>query len=96
VKTWSSLRSPDLDSSIPESWINWLDDKEMLPAAFPAARILRYGYRSDWFGEAALDTRAATIAGSLLDELQSSRKDCSNRPLLFIAHSFGGLILMKV
>ena len=68
----------------------------MLPAAFSAARILRYGYRSDWFGEAALDTRAATIAESLLDELQSSREDCSNRPLLFIAHSFGGLILMKV
>jgi alpha-beta hydrolase superfamily lysophospholipase len=68
----------------------------MLPAAFPAARILGYGYRSDWFGEAALNTRAATIAEGLLDELQTARKDAPARPLIFVAHSFGGLVLMKV
>ena len=68
----------------------------MLPAAFPTARILSYGYRSDWFGEAALNTRAATIAEGLLDELRTARKDAPLRPLIFIAHSFGGLVLLKV
>jgi hypothetical protein len=68
----------------------------MLPAAFPAARILRYGYRSDWFGEAGLNNRAATIAEGLLDELHTARKDASLRPLIFVAHSFGGLVLLKV
>ena len=96
METWSTLRGPDLDRRNPASWINWLDDEEMLPAAFPTARILSYGYRSDWFGEAALNTRAATIAEGLLDELRTARKDAPLRPLIFIAHSFGGLVLLKV
>lgn len=96
METWSTLRGPDLDRRNPANWINWLDDEEMLPAAFPAARILSYGYRSDWFGEAALNTRAATIAEGLLDELGTARKDAPLRPLIFVAHSFGGLVLLKV
>jgi len=96
VQTWSTLRDPGLDREDPANWIDWLDDEEMLPAAFPTARILRYGYRSDWFGEAALNTRATTIAEGLLDELRTARKDVPLRPLIFIAHSFGGLVLLKV
>lgn len=96
ANTWSTLRSSNLDRKDPTSWTNWLDDNEMLPAAFPKARILRFGYRSDWFGEAAIKTRAASIAEGLLAELQSARKDDPDRPLIFVAHSFGGLILLKV
>jgi hypothetical protein len=68
----------------------------MLPAVLPTARILRYGYLSEWFGENALSTRAANIAGRLLEELQSSRSDALDRPLIFIAHSFGGLVVVRV
>ena len=96
VYTWGVLRSPELDVKRQANWINWLEDKEMLPLEFPAARILRYGYPSDWFGEHAVKTRAATIAESLLDELNDIRTDNTNRPLIFIAHSFGGLVLLKV
>jgi hypothetical protein len=68
----------------------------MLPAVLPAARILRYGYLSEWFGENALRTRAASIAERLLDELQAYRRDNVDRPLIFIAHSFGGWVVIKV
>jgi predicted alpha/beta hydrolase family esterase len=96
VDTWGALRSPGLDVKKQANWINWLADKEMLPAQFPAARIFRYGYPSDWFGEHAVKTRAATIAEGLLDELNDNRVDHTDRPLIFIAHSFGGLVLVKV
>ena len=35
-------------------WINWLAEKSMLPTAAPQARIMRYGYQSQWFGEVAM------------------------------------------
>ena len=68
----------------------------MLPAEFPTARIFRYGYPSDWYGEHAVKTRAATIAEGLLDELNDIREEHTKRPIIFIAHSFGGLVLVKV
>jgi pimeloyl-ACP methyl ester carboxylesterase len=78
------------------NWINWLEDKEMLPAEFPTARVFRYGYPSDWFGEHAVKTRAASIAEDLLDQLNDIRRENTDRRLIFIAHSFGGLVLLKV
>jgi predicted alpha/beta hydrolase family esterase len=96
VDTWGALRSPGLDVKEQANWINWLEDRQMLPAEFPAARIFRYGYPSDWFGEYAVKTRAATIAAGLLDELNEMRMEHTDRPIIFIAHSFGGLVLVKV
>jgi alpha-beta hydrolase superfamily lysophospholipase len=68
----------------------------MLPAVLPSARILRYGYLSEWFGESALKTRAASIGERLLEELKTVRSDVPDRPLIFIGHSFGGLVVLKV
>ena len=96
MDTWGALRSPGLDVKEQANWINWLEDKQMLPAEFPTARIFRYGYPSDWFGEHAVKTRAATIAEGLLDELNDIREEHTKRPIIFIAHSFGGLLLVKV
>ncbi|KAF2022640.1 hypothetical protein EK21DRAFT_13606, partial [Setomelanomma holmii] len=76
-------------------WVNWLDEADMLPAVTPHARIMRYGYQSQWFGEGAMRQKASTVAQRLLLALRRRREDCPFRPLLFIAHCFGGLVVLK-
>jgi pimeloyl-ACP methyl ester carboxylesterase len=94
--TWSTLINPSRDPRNPASFVNWLDNEEMLPAVLPNARVLRYGYLSEWFGENALRTRAASIGARLLDELESMRLEATDRPLILVGHSFGGLVIVKV
>ncbi|KAL1979484.1 hypothetical protein VTN96DRAFT_5710 [Rasamsonia emersonii] len=82
----------------------------MLPAVVPRARITRYGYDSRWFGEEAVKTKASDISRPDRFErgnrhfipLQDSAKIKSpgritsqHRPLILIAHSFGGLVVLK-
>jgi predicted alpha/beta-fold hydrolase len=89
-----------LGGSPSRSWINneastlWLRD--FLQADFPTARVMSYGYKTD----TALLTHPeglSQLANDLLDNLLASRLDmASQRPIIFIAYSFGGLILKKV
>ncbi|KAH8728360.1 hypothetical protein GQ44DRAFT_824189 [Phaeosphaeriaceae sp. PMI808] len=76
-------------------WFNWLEEESMLPAVAPNARIMRYGYQSQWFGKEAMQQSASTVAERLLRALKRKRKDISFRPLLFVAHCFGGLVVLK-
>lgn len=76
-------------------WVNWLQDEDMLPAVAPNARIMRYGYQSQWFGEGAMRQKASTVAQRLLLALRRKREEYPFRPLLFIAHCFGGLVVLK-
>jgi hypothetical protein len=95
------------------TYVNWLKDETMLPAVVPTARIMRYGYYSQWFGEGAIKTRCAEISQRLLLALRRNREvssfpddwwhctdydiqDFQLRPLILIAHSFGGLVVLKV
>ena len=56
------------------SGVNWLEDRRMLPQELPSARILRFGYDSQWFGDSAIRQRLSAVAESLLYTLQSERK----------------------
>ncbi|KAF2008821.1 WD40 repeat-like protein [Aaosphaeria arxii CBS 175.79] len=76
-------------------WVNWLEEGNMLPAIAPNARIMRYGYRSQWFGKEAMQQSASTVAERLLIALKRKRKGVSSRSLLFVAHCFGGLVVLK-
>ncbi|KAF2732461.1 hypothetical protein EJ04DRAFT_335557 [Polyplosphaeria fusca] len=76
-------------------WVNWLEAEDMLPAVAPSARIMRYGYQSQWFGEGAMRQRVSTVAERLLLALRREREEYPFRPLLFIAHCFGGLVVLK-
>ncbi|KAH7119982.1 hypothetical protein B0J11DRAFT_401163, partial [Dendryphion nanum] len=67
----------------------------MLPAVVPHARIMRYGYQSQWFGEGAMRQRVSQVAQRLLLALKRNRKEFPFRPVLFIAHCFGGLVVIK-
>ncbi|KAK7177812.1 NB-ARC and TPR domain protein [Paraphaeosphaeria sporulosa] len=76
-------------------WANWLEEESMLPVVAPNARVMRYGYQSQWFGKEAMQQSASTVADRLLRALKRKREDISFRPLLFVAHCFGGLVVVK-
>lgn len=70
-----------VDADTPEERVvNWLGDHQMLPAVVPLARIMRYGYQSQWFGEETIGLKASTVAQRLLLSLQRERKVCGRLP----------------
>ncbi|ETS85342.1 hypothetical protein PFICI_03367 [Pestalotiopsis fici W106-1] len=80
-----------------EEKINWLTHSSMLPKAVPNARIMRFGYESGWYGTAKdqpKQTYISDVAEMLLKQLELHRRD-TTRPIIFIAHSYGGLVLMQ-
>lgn len=71
----------------------WLRD--FLPHKTPNCRIFLFGYNSN----AALSTSTAGVqdqAETLFSRLIWERKDAPERPLIFICHSLGGLIVKRV
>ena len=50
--------------------VNWLEHRDMLPHAIPRARIMRFGYDSQWFGEDPIKQRLSTVAEELLSCLR--------------------------
>jgi hypothetical protein len=86
---------PDITWKERTSGINWLSDEKMLPSATPHARILRFGYDSLWMGKTPIRTSLSTIAYKLLLALSMSRMENLRRPLIFIGHCFGGLVIQR-
>lgn len=75
--------------------VHWLKDPEMLPAIVPNARIMVYSYESRWHANAP-KTRLHLCGKDLIDTLHSFRNDVPDRPILFIGHSLGGLVIQYV
>ncbi|KAH4194133.1 hypothetical protein HBI44_148440 [Parastagonospora nodorum] len=86
---------PDITWTEHSTRINWLSEDTMLPSATPQARILRFGYDSLWMGKTAIRTSLSTIAYKLLLTLCQSRMEHFKRPLLFVGHCFGGLVIQR-
>ena len=71
----------------------WLRD--FLPRQLPEARILLFGYNSN----VVLNTSTAGVheqATNLLNRVMLRRKNATERPIIFVAHSLGGIIVKKV
>ncbi|ETS86336.1 hypothetical protein PFICI_00164 [Pestalotiopsis fici W106-1] len=79
----------------PDTKVNWLSDPTMLPDALPKARILTYNYVSYWYGDDAVKQKVDTVAGKMLNALDGKRTTCAQRPILFIGHCFGGLVIQE-
>jgi hypothetical protein len=62
---------------IGDPYINWLADERLLPALAEEARIMRYGYKSTWFGKEQVQAQVSTVARRLLYALADTR--CSDR-----------------
>ncbi|ERF72769.1 hypothetical protein EPUS_09197 [Endocarpon pusillum Z07020] len=71
----------------------WLQD--FLPTRLPDARIFLFGYNSN----VAIETSTAGVneqAENMLNRLSFERKNVpSQRPIIFIAHSLGGIIVKR-
>ena len=81
----------------------WTDDngalwlRDFLPSQLPPARIMSYGYNSRTaFSKAVTDINdeAAMLLDRLVGERQS--KGQKTRPIIFVSHSLGGIIVKKV
>ncbi|OAQ61390.1 ankyrin repeat domain-containing protein [Pochonia chlamydosporia 170] len=70
----------------------WLRD--FLPKQLPNARVMLFGYNSN----VAFETSISGVreqASNLLNRLQLKRRDAANRPIVFIAHSLGGIVVKQ-
>jgi pimeloyl-ACP methyl ester carboxylesterase len=74
--------------------VNWLKDADMLQSKIPNARILAFNYDSTWLSDAPR-TRVELCGEDLIQSLHGLRQE-SDRPIIFIAHSFGGLVVQDV
>jgi len=91
---------PGLGSDMTHTWmsktgVHWLKDDNMLQKVVPNARILVFGYRSQWVGRDAVQTRISAVSDDLLHAIKVDRGKSNKRPILFVGHSLGGLVIAK-
>ncbi|KAG8846226.1 hypothetical protein FRB91_001059, partial [Serendipita sp. 411] len=89
-----------LDGHREQSWTAddgtmWLRD--LLPEDIPNARILSYGYDADTRSFSRTSTQNIfRHAEAFAEDLSRLRRTAdSKRPIIFLAHSLGGIILKK-
>ncbi|KAJ9614164.1 hypothetical protein H2200_002300 [Cladophialophora chaetospira] len=77
--------------------VHW--PRDLLPSTLPRARILTYGYDTHLghrFGPAKSQKTVYDFAKDFLLELEALRRSRPTRPLLFIAHSLGGIVVKEM
>jgi len=67
----------------------------MLPAVVPNSRIMVYNYDSKWHRNAP-KTRLQLCGEELVHSVHSFRTSMLDRPVVFIGHSLGGLVVLYV
>lgn len=78
------------------SKFDWLkDEKDGILSEIKTARVLKYAYDSRWLGDNALRQTLGNVAEQFLVSLVAARKDHEDRPIIFVAHSLGGLVVAK-
>ncbi|KAL8930646.1 MAG: hypothetical protein Q9208_000517 [Pyrenodesmia sp. 3 TL-2023] len=65
----------------------------MLAAAIPHARIMVFEYASKWFGKGAINQRLSLVGEQLIRDLFRLRSRGPKRPIVFVCHSLGGLVV---
>ncbi|KAJ8108248.1 hypothetical protein OPT61_g8306 [Boeremia exigua] len=92
-KATGSTQTAETDAS---KGFNWLTNAKGLISQFPRARIMLYQYASAWRGDYAVRNPFDSIASGLLEGLMDNRDvHQDKRPIIFIGHSMGGLVIAK-
>ena len=66
--------NPDDTWKSKKEGVNWLKDPDMLPKAAQKARIMRFGWESQWFGKYYIDQHCSDVAEQLLNDLRAVRQ----------------------
>lgn len=69
--------------------------KTLLPKDLPTARIMTYGYDADvlHLTRVAGQNTIREHAKTLINDLSALRTDTVGRPIIFVVHSLGGLVI---
>ncbi|OJJ41230.1 hypothetical protein ASPWEDRAFT_731886 [Aspergillus wentii DTO 134E9] len=90
------LNPKNKDYHAERTWMSgeklWLRD--FLPHQLPRARILLFGYNSN-VGIQSSSAGVREQAQNLLNRLRLERQGFENRPIIFIAHSLGGILVKE-
>jgi hypothetical protein len=73
--------------------------RDLLPVTIPHARVLTYGYDTNLrhiLGSPLNKTTVYDIAWDFLITLEAERRPEPSRPLLFVAHSLGGIVVKEL
>ncbi|KAI4282990.1 MAG: hypothetical protein L6R38_002516 [Xanthoria sp. 2 TBL-2021] len=73
--------------------------KHLLPEALPSARVFVYGYDTKvrhTLGAPVSKNNVYDIASDFLRTLEAERRSQPSRPLMFIAHSLGGIVVKEL
>ncbi|PQE09102.1 nacht nucleoside triphosphatase protein [Rutstroemia sp. NJR-2017a BVV2] len=92
-KTWIAWK---IDGDPNSGNVHWLKDENMLPSILPNARIFTYDWNAGTEKHAATDTLFGH-ADALLYKLHIKRHryGSADRPIIWVASCFGGLLLAK-
>ncbi|KAF7552936.1 hypothetical protein G7Z17_g3962 [Cylindrodendrum hubeiense] len=92
---WQPKNNPPDRPGYPAEHFNWLS--KLLPAELSSSaklscRVMTFNYDSKWLINAP-QQRLSNISDNLLRSLRSKREKATDRPLIFIGHSFGGNLI---
>ena len=74
--------------------------RDLVPSTIPNARVLTYGYdtriRHKAGPSGSRDTTVYDIAWDFLVALEAERRAESSRPIIFVVHSLGGIVIKEM